>query len=117
MSYVEGFVLAVPKKEKETYRAFAAKAWPLFKEFGVIRQVEAWEDDVPNGELTDFRRAVQAKDDEAVVYGWLEYPSKEVRDAAQKKMMSDPRMEELGDCPFDMKRMVLGGFAVVFEGK
>lgn len=117
MSYVEGFVAAVPKQNKEAYRAHAAAAWPLFQEFGVTRCVEAWEDDVRDGRFTDFRRAVQAKEDEVVVFSWFEYPSKEVRDAAQQKMMTDPRMKELHDMPFDGKRMIYGGFEVLFEGK
>jgi len=117
MSYVEGFVLAVPKKNKEAYRKHSAAAWPVFQEFGVLRHVEAWEDDVPDGELTDFRRAVQAKDDEVVVFSWFEFPSKEVRDAARQKMMADPRMKELYDRPCDGKRMICGGFEVLFEGK
>jgi uncharacterized protein YbaA (DUF1428 family) len=118
MSYVDGFVLAVPKANKEAYRKMAAKGWVLFKEFGATRHVECWTDDVPDGKVTDFRRAVQAKDDEAVVFSWIEYPSREVRDEANKKMMSDPRMKEFGDSmPFDGKRMIYGGFAPIFDEK
>jgi uncharacterized protein YbaA (DUF1428 family) len=118
MSYVDGFVLAVPKANKEAYRKMAAKAWALFKEFGATHHVECWEDDVQDGKVTDFRRAVQAKDDEVVVFSWIEYPSKEVRDAANKKMMSDPRMKDFGaDMPFDGKRMIYGGFVPIFDEK
>lgn len=116
MSYVEGFVLAVPKRNKEAYRAHAAAAWPLFKEYGVLRHVETWEDDVRDGEVTDCRRAVQAKEDEVVAFGWFEFPSKEVRDAAQQKMATDPRMQQIV-MPFDARRMIFGGFEVLFEGK
>src|SRR5919108_685117 len=96
MSYVDGFILAVPKANKEQYRRMAAMAWPIFRDYGATRHVEAWADDVPDGKVTDFRRAVQAKDDEVVVFTWMEYPSKEARNAAGQKMMSDPRMQELG---------------------
>lgn len=117
MKYVEGFVLAVPAANKEAYRKHAADALPLFKEFGATRMVECWGDDVPDGKVTDFRGAVKAKDDEVVVFSWIEYPSKEVRDAAVKKMMSDPRMEAMGKAmPFDGQRMIFGGFAPIVDG-
>jgi uncharacterized protein YbaA (DUF1428 family) len=116
MSYVDGFILAVPKAKKDAYRRMAAMTWPLFKEFGALRHVEAWSDDVPDGKLTDFRRAVQAKEDEAVIFSWIEYPSKEVRDQANQKMMSDPRPGEWGEeMPFDMQRMVYGGFVPLID--
>ena len=117
MSYVDGFVLAVPKANKEQYRKMAAKGWVLFQEFGATHHVECWEDDVPDGKVTDFRRAVQAKPDEAVVFSWIVYPSKDVRDAANRKMMSDPRMAEFKDMPFDGKRMIYGGFTPIFDEK
>jgi uncharacterized protein YbaA (DUF1428 family) len=116
MSYVEGFVAAVPAASKEIYRKHAAEAAPLFKEFGATRVVECWGDDVPDGKLTDFRRAVKAQDDEVVVFGWFEYPSKEVRDAANEKMRADPRMKAMGEqMPFDGKRMIFGGFAPILD--
>ena len=96
MTYVEGFVVAVPTANKEDYRKHAADAAPMFKEFGVTRMVENWGDDVPEGKVTDFHGAVQAKDDETVVFTWFEYPDKATRDAANEKMMTDPRMEEMG---------------------
>ncbi|MEZ0171920.1 DUF1428 domain-containing protein [Microvirga sp. TS319] len=115
MKYVDGFVVAVPADRKEIYRAYAAKAAPLFKEFGATRMVECWGDDVPDGKLTDFRMAVKAKDDEVVVFSWIEYPSKDVRDAAMTKIMTDPRMQAMGDMPFDGKRMIFGGFAPILD--
>jgi uncharacterized protein YbaA (DUF1428 family) len=115
MSYVDGFVLAVPAANKEAFRRHAAAAAVLFKEFGATRVVECWGDAVPDGKVTDFRRAVQAGAEEVVVFSWIEYPSKEIRDAAMAKMMSDPRMHELGEMPFDGKRMVMGGFVPIVD--
>jgi len=115
MRYVDGFVLAVPAANKDAYIEHARKAASLFKEYGATRLVECWGDDVPAGKVTDFQRAVQAKDDEVVVFSWLEYPSKEVRDSAMKKMMEDPRMKEFSDMPFDGKRMIFGGFMPVVD--
>jgi uncharacterized protein YbaA (DUF1428 family) len=116
MKYVEGFVAAVLAANKEIYHQHAAEAAPLFKEFGATRMVECWGDDVPEGKLTDFRRAVQAKDDEVVVFSWIEYPSKEVRDAAHEKIMTDPRMKAVGErMPFDGKRMIFGGFVPILD--
>ena len=118
MTYVEGFVLAVPTANKDLYRKHAADAAPLFQEFGVRRMVEAWGDDVPKGKVTDFQGAVQAKDDETVVFSWFEYPDKAARDAANEKMMSDPRMKEMGaNMPFDGQRMIMGGFEAIVDEK
>ena len=96
MTYVEGFVLAVPTANKDAYRKHAAGAAPLFRDFGVARMVETWGDDVPDGKVNDFKSAVQAKPDEAVVFSWFEYPDRATRDAATTKMMSDPRMAAMG---------------------
>src|SRR5919112_6905462 len=116
MTYVAGFVAAVPAANKEAYRKHAADAAPLFKEFGVTRMVETWGDDVPDGKVTDFKGAVQAKDDEVVVFGWFEYPDRKTRDAANEKMRADPRMKEMGaSMPFDGQRMIFGGFAPIVE--
>jgi uncharacterized protein YbaA (DUF1428 family) len=111
MSYVEGFVVAVPAANKDAYRKQAADALPMFKEFGATRMVEAWGDDVPDGKVTDFKGAVKAEPGEVIVFSWLEYPTKAVRDSAHEKMMADPRMKEMGaNMPFDGKRMIFGGF-------
>ena len=116
MSYLEGFIVAVPAASKEPYRALAERCAPLFREFGATRLFEAWGDDVPVGKLTDFRRAVKATEDEVVVFSWIEYPSREVRDAAQKKIMNDPRMADMGaEMPFDGKRMIFAGFASLLD--
>jgi uncharacterized protein YbaA (DUF1428 family) len=118
MTYFEGFVLPVPEARREEYRKHAADAAPLFHELGVQRHFEAWDSDVPEGKVTDFRMAVDAKADEKVVFSWFEYPDRATRDAANEKMMSDPRMKEMGESmPFDGKRMIMGGFkAIVEEG-
>lgn len=116
MSYVDGFVLAVPAENKEIFRKHAAEAAPMFKEFGATRIVECWGDDVPDGKITDFKGAVKAKEGEVVCFSWIEYPSKQVRDAANKKMMEDPRMKAMGaEMPFDAKRMIFGGFAPIVD--
>jgi len=112
MAYIDGFIVPVPAANKEAYRALAAKAAPLFHEFGATRHIEAWGDDVPRGKLNDFHSAVKAEDGEEVVFSWIEYPSKEVRDSANRKIMSDPRMEDMGkEMPFEGARMIYGGFA------
>lgn len=118
MTYFEGFVVPVPEANRDEYRKHAAGAAPLFQELGVKRMVEAWDSDVPEGKVTDFRKAVDAKADEKVVFSWFEYPSKRERDAATEKFMSDPRMKSMGEgMPFDGKRMIIGGFdAIVEEG-
>lgn len=114
MTYVEGFVAAVPAANREAYIKHAAQAAALFKEFGASRIVEAWGDDIPIGEVTDFNGAVKAEPGEAIVFSWHEYPSKEAAHAAYQKMMTDPRMEEIGACmPFDGKRMIFGGFVPI----
>ena len=118
MTYFEGFVAAVPEANKEAYRKHAADAAPTFLELGVRRHFEAWDSDVPEGKVTDFRKAVDAKPDEKVVFAWFEHGDRASRDAFNEKMMSDPRMKEMGEAmPFDGKRMIYGGFdAIVEEG-
>jgi uncharacterized protein YbaA (DUF1428 family) len=118
MTYFEGFVVPVPEANKEAYRRHAADAAPIFLDIGVKRHFEAWDSDVPEGKVTDFRKAVEAKPDEKVVFAWFEYPDKAARDAANEKMRSDERMKEMGaNMPFDGKRMIYGGFdAIVEEG-
>lgn len=115
MSYVDGFVVAVPAAGKEAYREFASRASELFREYGATRIVECWGDEVPDGKLTDFKRAVLAEPGEVVVFSWIEYPTKAVRDAAVAKMMSDTRMQDLGAMPFDGKRTIMGGFSTLLD--
>ena len=118
MTYFEGFIVPVPEANKEAYRKHASDFAPLVQGVGVGRMVESWDSDVPDGKVTDFRKAVDAKPDEKVVFSWFEYPNRAARDAANEKFRSDPRMEEMGaNMPFDGKRMIMGGFdAIVEEG-
>lgn len=111
MPYVDGFVLAVPKQNLNAYKEMARKTGAVWKEYGALDYVETVGDDVPYGELTSFPRAVQAKDDEVVVFSWITYPSREKRDEINKKVMDDPRIKDgFKDMPFDGKRMIFGGF-------
>jgi uncharacterized protein YbaA (DUF1428 family) len=118
MTYFEGFIVPVPEANREAYIKHATDFAPLVQEVGVKRMVEAWDSDVPEGKVTDFRKAVDAKPDEKVVFSFFEYPSKAERDAANEKFRSDPRMQDMGaNMPFDGKRMIMGGFdAIVEEG-
>lgn len=116
MSYIDGFVISVASSKKEDYRAVAAKLSSIFKEYGATRIVDAWGDVVPDGKVTDFKRAVQAEADEVVVFSWIEWPSKALRDAGNDKAMKDPRMASQ-NMPFDGKRMIYGGFEVLNETK
>ena len=116
MTYVDGFVAAVPTANKQKFIDHAKKADSVFVELGATRVLECWGDDVPEGTVTDFRRAVQARDDETVIFSWIEWPDKATRDKAMPKMMEDPRTQpEHNPMPFDGKRLVYGGFAPVVE--
>ncbi len=110
MTYIEGFVAAVPRANKQLYIDHARAAAELFVQWGATRVVENWGDDVPPGEQTDFQRAVQAKDDEVIVFSWIEYPDKATRDAVKDRMMNDPAMANVPDMPFDGRRMIFAGF-------
>lgn len=115
MAYIDGFVIPVAPGKKEAYRQAAEAIAPVFRENGALEIVECFEDDVRDGKVTDFRRAVNAKPGESIVFSWIVWPSKEVRDAAEKKIMDDPRMKPGGDIPFDMQRMIVGGFEPIFH--
>jgi uncharacterized protein YbaA (DUF1428 family) len=118
MTYFEGFIVPVPEANKDAYRKHSSDFAPLVQEIGVRRMVETWDSDVPEGKVTDFRKAVDAKPDEKIVFSFFEYASKAERDAANEKFRSDPRMQDMGaNMPFDGKRMIMGGFdAIVEEG-
>jgi uncharacterized protein YbaA (DUF1428 family) len=115
MSYIDGFVIPVPAGKKEAYRKLAAQAAKIFQEHGATRIVECWGDDVPDGKITDFKRAVKAEAGENVVFSWIVWPSKTVRDEGSKKVMADPRMQPGPDLPFDGKRLIYGGFEILLE--
>jgi uncharacterized protein YbaA (DUF1428 family) len=114
MHYVDGFVAAVPTKNLEAYKKHASDAAVLFKEFGALSVVECWGDDVPEGKLTSFSLAVKREADETVIFSWIAWPSKQVRDDAWKRVMEDPRMHpDKNPMPFDGKRLIYGGFSVI----
>ena len=111
--YVDGFLVAVPTGKKDAYVELSRRCAPIFLRNGAVRHMEAWADDVPDGKVTDFRRAVQAKDDESVVFSWIEWPDRETRDTGQQAVMKE--MPEMGEMPFDGKRMIFGGFTKILE--
>lgn len=116
MNYIDGYVIAVPTANREKYRAIAQKASAVFKEHGALGVTECWGDDVPEGKVTSFPMAVQRKPDETVVFSWITWPSRAVRDEGMKKAMADPRIKEgMDPMPFDGKRMIYGGFQVIVD--
>lgn len=116
MNYVDGFVAAVPAANREIYRQHAEKAAAVFREHGALNVVECWGDDVPDGKLTSFPMAVKREADETVVFSWITWPSRQVRDEAWKKVMADPRLQpDSNPMPFDGKRLIYGGFEVIVE--
>jgi uncharacterized protein YbaA (DUF1428 family) len=116
MTYVDGFVAAVPTANREKFKKHAEEAAKVLKEAGALKVVECWGDDVPEGKVTSFPMAVKRKDDETVVFSWIIWPSKDVRNAGMKKMMEDPRMKpETNPMPFDGQRIIFGGFVPIVE--
>ena len=120
MSYIDGYVIAVPTANKQKFIEHAKLVDSIFTDFGATRVVECWADDVTEGKVTDFPKAVQAKDDESVVFSWIEWPDKKTRDEAMAKMMSDDFKDDRLDpeknpMPFDGKRLVYGGFSPIVE--
>jgi uncharacterized protein YbaA (DUF1428 family) len=114
--YVDGYVIPVLKTNREAYREVARIAAPVFKEYGALKVVETWGDDVPKGKTTDFFMAVKCEADENVVFSWIIWPDKATRDAGMAKAMADPRMDmDPASMPFDGKRMIFGGFEVLLE--
>ena len=116
MTYIDGFVAAVPTEKKADYLIHAEKAAVVFKDHGATRLVECWGDDVPDGETTSFPMAVKKAEDETVVFSWVEWPSKDVRDAGMEKVFADPRLQDdQNPMPFDGKRLIYGGFTQIME--
>ncbi|WP_068112398.1 DUF1428 domain-containing protein [Tropicimonas marinistellae] len=118
MTYVAGFVQPVPTAKKAEYLEIASRSWPLFKDHGALDMRECWGDAVPDGEVTSFPMAVKAEPGETVVFSWVSFPDKETHDACMATMETDPRWADFfaENMPFDMKRMIYGGFDVGFEG-
>lgn len=116
MSYIDGYLIPVQNAKKDAYFEMADKAKQVFLDHGALRVVETWSDNVPRGKVTDFYRAVAASDDEGVVFSWVEWPDKAARDAGFDKVMNDERMNNMGEMPFDGKRLIFGGFAIMVEG-
>jgi uncharacterized protein YbaA (DUF1428 family) len=113
--YVAGLVIPVPADKIDAYRKWAENSGQFFKEYGCLEIVECWEDYVPNGKRTDFRRAVAAKEGEKIVFTWQIWPDKEMFNEAEEKMHADPRMDSAGEPPFDAKRLIMGCFAPIFS--
>ncbi|QYU68831.1 DUF1428 domain-containing protein [Leptolyngbya sp. 15MV] len=120
MPYYDGFVIAVPTANKQKFIDHANKGDSVFMDFGATRVVETWGDNVPKGHTTDFQGAVEAQDEESVVFSWIEWPDKATRDAGMGRMMApdfqDDRMDpEKNPMPFDGKRLIFGGFQPMVE--
>lgn len=116
MTYVDGFVAAVPTANKHAFREHAEAAAVVFKDHGALAVVECWGDDVPDGEVTSFPMAVKCEEGETVCFSWILWPSREVRNQAMPKVMADPRLEQAGlAMPFDGRRMIHGGFETIVD--
>ena len=116
MTYIDGFVIPVPKAKREAYLKMSRDVTPVYKEHGALKVVECWGDDVPEGKLTSFPMAVKCEPDETVVFSWIVWPSRAARDEGNRRVMADPRMQPGPDgMPFDGKRLIWGGFEMVSE--
>ena len=116
MTYVDGFVAAVPTANKEKFIEHAKIAGAVLKEYGALQIVDCWGDDVPDGELTSLPMAVKKQADETVIFSWIQWPDKVTRDLGMKQMMEDPRMQaDVNPMPFDGKRCIFGGFELILE--
>jgi uncharacterized protein YbaA (DUF1428 family) len=114
MSYIDGFVAAVPTAKREAFKQHAESVAAVFKEYGALSVVECWGDDVPEGKVTSFPMAVKCKEDETVVFSWIVWPSRQVHDAGMQKVMADPRSQpDVNPMPFDGQRMIFGGFEMI----
>jgi uncharacterized protein YbaA (DUF1428 family) len=111
--YIAGFVIPVPEDKMEAYRRWAENGASLFRDYGCLEIVESWEDHVPDGKQTDFRRAVAAKAGEKIVFTWQIWPDKETMEAAEARMLADGKFDVDGEIPFDNKRLIYGCFAPI----
>lgn len=114
MTYVNGFLLAVPTENREAYRKQAEEAWPMFRDYGALAMVEGWGDEVPDGKINSINSAVMRKDDETSMFSWVVWPDKKTHDEAEKKMIASMEGQEMPAMPFDGKRMIMGGFETLF---
>jgi uncharacterized protein YbaA (DUF1428 family) len=114
MTYVEGFIAAVPTANRDAYLEHARVASVVFKEHGALSVTECWGSDVPEGEVTSFSKALHRKDNETVVFAWITWASRSARDEGMKKAGDDARLQNI-EMPFDGKRAILGGFDVILE--
>ena len=115
MTYIDGFVAAVPVENKEAYLEHARITSPVFKKYGALRVVDNWGDEVPDGEVTSFPLAVKAKPGEVIVFSWIEWPSKEAREKGMEQCMTDPVFTSDMEMPFDGKRMLIGSFETISD--
>lgn len=115
MPFLDITVIPVVTAKKDAYLEHSARMSPLFREVGALSVTEAWGEDVPDGKVTDFKRAVALEDGETVAVGWISWPDKAARDAGWEKLMQDDRMMGGETPPFDGKRMIYAGFEVVAE--
>lgn len=117
MTYVDGFLLAVPDANRDAYRQHAAEAWPMFRERGALTMVEGWDDEVPDGTVNSFHTAVLRRPDEAVVFSWINWPDRAARDAAWERVLADPRLERYSPrvVGADLGRMIFGSFVPLVD--
>lgn len=116
MTYVDGFLAAVPTVNKDAYRKYAEEAAIVLKEHGALSIVECWGDDVPEGKVTSLHAAVLRKEDETVVFSWITWPDRATRDAGMQKVFADPRtQQDVNPMPFDGSRLIYGGFEMIVE--
>lgn len=114
MTYVDGFLLAVPDANRDAYRQHAAEAWPMFRERGALTMVEGWGDEVPDGTVNSLNSAVLRKPGETALFSWVTWPDKATRDAAWQAMVAEMPANVPPEMPFDGSRMIYGGFSVLF---
>ena len=118
MSYVDGFVVPVPKNKIDAYKEMATRCGKIWREHGALEFRECIADDVKPGKLTSFPQSVDLQDDETVVFSWITYASRQERDIVNEKVMKDPRMAEMmkpENMAFDGKRMIYGGFETLLK--
>ena len=117
MTYVTGFLAPVAEARKADYLSHARRAWPLFERHGALAMRECWGVDVPEGEVTSFPMAVRREAGETVVFSWVEWPDRATADACWAAMQSGEGADEMGEMPFDGRRMMWGGFEEILSAR